>query len=70
MATIEEVRQQIERTLEQYFNLEAELKHLERDRFRVCIFGSARTQPDDPVYHTVYRMSRMLSELNIDVVTG
>ena len=70
MATIEEVRRQIERALDQYFSLEAELKQLERDRFRVCIFGSARTRPDDPVYHTVYRMARMLTELNIDVVTG
>ncbi|MFN3652700.1 MAG: LOG family protein [Armatimonadota bacterium] len=70
MATINEVREQIQRTLEQYFHLEAELKQLEGDRFRVCIFGSARIRPEDPTYQTVYQMSRMLTELNIDIVTG
>ena len=70
MPTVDEVRLQIQRTLEQYFALEAELKQLEKDRFRVCIFGSARIRPDDPVYQTVYRMARMLTELGIDVVTG
>lgn len=70
MATIEQVRKQIERTLDHYFSLEDELRLLEKDRFRVCIFGSARTRPEDPVYHTVYRMAEMLAELNIDIVTG
>lgn len=70
MPTVEEVRKQIERTLEQYFTLEAELKLLEKDRFRVCIFGSARTRPDDPVYQTVHRLTSMLAALNIDIVTG
>lgn len=70
MPTIEEVRKQIARTLEQYFTLEAELKLLEKNRFRVCIFGSARAQPDDPVYLTVHRLASMLAELNIDIVTG
>lgn len=70
MASIEQVRKQIERTLDQYFSLEDELRLLEKDRFRVCIFGSARTRPEDPVYHTVFRMAEMLAELNIDIVTG
>jgi uncharacterized protein (TIGR00730 family) len=69
-ATIDDVRQQIQRTLEQYFSLEAELQQLEKDRFRVCIFGSARIQPEDPTYKKVYETARLLSELNIDVVTG
>jgi uncharacterized protein (TIGR00730 family) len=70
MATIEEVREQIRRTLDQYFALEAELQQLEKDRFRVCIFGSARTRPDEPVYETVFELARMLAKLNIDIVTG
>ncbi len=70
MATIPDVRERIQFTLEQYFRLEAELKQLEKDRFRVCIFGSARMRPEDPVYDTVREMARMLAELSIDVVTG
>ncbi|MGV3721160.1 MAG: LOG family protein [Actinomycetota bacterium] len=70
MPSIEQVRKQIERTLDQYFSLEDELRLLEQDRFRVCIFGSARIRPEDPVYQTVYRMAEMLAELNIDIVTG
>ncbi len=70
MTNAEEVRQQIQRTLERYFSLEAQLQELEGDRFRVCIFGSARIRPEDPTYETVYQMARLLSELNIDVVTG
>jgi uncharacterized protein (TIGR00730 family) len=69
-ATIEEVRQQVQRALEHYFSLEAELKQLEKDQFRVCIFGSARIQPEDPTYQKVYDTARLLTELNIDVVTG
>jgi uncharacterized protein (TIGR00730 family) len=68
--TVDEVRQQIQHTLEQYYRLEEELRVMEKDRFRVCIFGSARIQPHDPTYQTVYDMSRMLAELRIDIVTG
>jgi hypothetical protein len=70
MSTIDEVRQQIQRTLDQYFHLEAELQQLEKDRFRVCVFGSARIRPEDPVYETVYQLTRMLADLGIDIVTG
>lgn len=68
--SIDEVRAQIQRTLEQYFTLEAQLRLLEKDRFRVCIFGSARIRPEDPTYQRVYELSRLLSELEIDIVTG
>ena len=70
MATVDQVRTQIQRTLEQYFALEKELQQLEKDRFRVCIFGSARLKPEHPTYQEVYRLSRLLAELNIDIVTG
>lgn len=68
--SIDEVRTQIQRTLEQYFTLEAQLRHLEKDRFRVCIFGSARIRPEDPTYQMVTELSQMLAELEIDIVTG
>lgn len=68
--TVEEVRQQIQKTLEQYYSLETELQSMEKDRFRVCIFGSARIQPQDPTYKLVYEAARMLAELGIDIVTG
>ena len=70
MATIEEVRHRIQRTLDQYFALEAELQQLEKDRFRVCIFGSARIRPEDPVYQTVSELASLLAGLNIDIITG
>lgn len=70
LATIEEVRTQIQRTLEQYFALESQLQQLERDRFRVCVFGSARIRPGHPTYEMVYNLARLLAELNIDIVTG
>jgi uncharacterized protein (TIGR00730 family) len=70
MASVDEVRDEIRRTLEHYFELEAQLQELEGGWFRVCIFGSARIRPEDPTYETVYQMARRLSELNIDVVTG
>ncbi|HEU4751570.1 MAG TPA: TIGR00730 family Rossman fold protein [Armatimonadota bacterium] len=67
---IDEVKRQIQRTLEQYFTLEAELKLLEKDHFRVCIFGSARIRPEDPTYQRVYETAKLLAELDIDIVTG
>src|ERR1051326_8722724 len=70
MATVDEVREQIRTTLEQYFRLESELQQLEKDRFRVCIFGSARIRPEDPTYQMVYDTARLLAGLNIDIVTG
>ncbi len=70
MATTEEIRQQIQRALEQYFSLEEQLQHLEKDRFRICIFGSARIHPEDPTYRTVHQLARMLADLGIDIVTG
>jgi uncharacterized protein (TIGR00730 family) len=41
-----------------------------RERYRVSIFGSARTQPGHWVYGEVKRMSRDLSAMGCDIVTG
>jgi uncharacterized protein (TIGR00730 family) len=38
--------------------------------FRVTIFGSARIKKNDPVYKQVYKLSHMIAERGLDVVTG
>src|SRR5687767_1184146 len=70
MAQIEEVRERLHRLVEQYLTVEAELKDLERDEFRVCICGSARIQPEDETYQAVGKLARSLGELGIAIVTG
>lgn len=70
MAQIDELRTRLQRALEEYATVERELQQLEGGQFRVCVFGSARIRPEDPVYQLVYRTARMLAELDIDVVTG
>lgn len=68
--TLKEARQRLRATVEDYIRLDAELRRLENTNFRVCIFGSARVRPQDPLYHTVFRLAQGLSENGIDVVTG
>jgi uncharacterized protein (TIGR00730 family) len=70
MTRIDEARERLHRLVEEYLEAEAELKTLEGDQFRVCIFGSARIRPEDPTYETVRRLARSLGELGIDIVTG
>jgi len=51
--------------------LENELRSLDDDRFyRVCIFGSARIQPDTEIYNEVFSLARGLAWEGIDVLTG
>jgi uncharacterized protein (TIGR00730 family) len=40
------------------------------ERYRVSIFGSARTEPGDPVYAGVRHLASELSRLGCDIVTG
>jgi uncharacterized protein (TIGR00730 family) len=68
--SIKEARERLRRTVEEYIQLEAELRALENTNFRVCIFGSARIKPQDPVYRDVFRLAQSLSERGADVVTG
>src|SRR5438067_1982491 len=70
MTQIEEARERLHRLVEEYVEAEAQLKALEADEFRVCIFGSARIRPEDPTYQTVRRLACSLGELGIDIVTG
>lgn len=63
-------RQSLRRKIDECHRLDAELRELENDNFRVCVFGSARTGPDDPLYWTVYDLARSLADEGIDVITG
>jgi uncharacterized protein (TIGR00730 family) len=46
------------------------LRPSKRERYRVSVFGSARTQPGHWVYDEVKRMSKALSAMGCDIVTG
>jgi len=46
------------------------LRPSRRERYRVTIFGSARTQPGHWVYLEVKRMAAALSAMGCDIVTG
>ena len=46
------------------------LRPSRRERFRVTVFGSARTQPGSWVYDQVRQMSAGLSSMGCDIVTG
>lgn len=46
------------------------LRPSRRERFRVTVFGSARTEPGHWVYEEVRQMCAGLSALNCDIVTG
>ena len=68
--TLNDARERLRRTIEEYIRLDAELRALENTNYRVCIFGSARIWPKDPIYHQVFRLAQGLSERGVDVVTG
>jgi len=46
------------------------LRPTKRERYRVTIFGSARTKPGHFVYEEVKRMAAALTEMGCDIVTG
>ena len=46
------------------------LRPARRERYRVTIFGSARTKPDHWVYAEVARMAKALADMGCDIVTG
>lgn len=68
--SLDEARERLRRTIEEYVELDRELRALENTNYRVCIFGSARIRPQDPTYHAVFSLAQSLSERGIDVVTG
>jgi hypothetical protein len=46
------------------------LRPSRRARFRVTIFGSARTRPGDFAYQETRRLAAALAELDCDIITG
>jgi uncharacterized protein (TIGR00730 family) len=46
------------------------LRPSKKERYRVTVFGSARTRPGHFVYEEVKRMSQELSAMGCDIVTG
>jgi uncharacterized protein (TIGR00730 family) len=46
------------------------LRPSKHERYRVAVFGSARTQPGHWVYEEVKQMCAALSAMNCDIVTG
>ena len=46
------------------------LQPTKRDRYRVTIFGSARTRPGSFVYEETKRVAAALAEMGCDIITG
>lgn len=73
LADEEGVKQVLEQTvfaLWETVNNLTRLRPSKRDRYRVTIFGSARTQPDHWVYQEVKRMTQSLAGMGCDIITG
>jgi uncharacterized protein (TIGR00730 family) len=65
-----QARARLDTTLDRYCALHSELCQTENTNFRVCLFGSARIQENDPLYQTVFQLSRELAARGMDIVTG
>src|SRR5690348_6511496 len=68
--SLDRARAHLQRTLEEYCFLDSHLRAAENTNFRVCLFGSARITPVDPLYQTVFELCRRLAERGMDVITG
>jgi uncharacterized protein (TIGR00730 family) len=51
-------------------NTLTQLQPTKHERYRVTIFGSARTQPGNVVYEEVKRVASVLAEMGCDIITG
>lgn len=69
-AAIEEIVDSSLRSLWEVVNQLARLRPPSSREFRVSIFGSARTQPGDPIYAQVRELARELSARGCTIVTG
>jgi uncharacterized protein (TIGR00730 family) len=68
--SVASARTRLQQTLEEYCFLDTHLRDLEDTNFRVCLFGSARITAADPLYQTVFELSRALAARGMDVITG
>ncbi|WP_404790648.1 LOG family protein [Altericista sp. CCNU0014] len=51
-------------------NALATIRPARRERYRVTIFGSARMQPDSPIYRDVRWLAGELTAMGCDIITG
>lgn len=73
LADEETVKQLLRQTVFGLWDIVNDLTRLRpsrQERYRVTIFGSARTRPGHIVYEEVRRFARALAEMGWDVVTG
>src|SRR5436309_11094273 len=68
--SVDSARTRLRQTMEEYCLLDTHLRALEDTNFRVCLFGSAPITAADPLYHTVFALSRALAARGIDIITG
>lgn len=68
----EETLQLVEHALMNLWGVANDLSRIRPpgDRYRVTIFGSARAKPEDELYAQVRDLSRRLSEMGCDIITG
>lgn len=64
------IREKLHQLVDITFDLESALTELDKQFFRVCIFGSARLEPSDAHYPVVERLAYLLARQGIDIVTG
>lgn len=68
------VRKFLSKKIQQLNDIVADLDQLVTQMplefYRVCIFGSARIQSDSPFYQQVYDLAKVLSQEDVDIVTG
>ena len=43
---------------------------IDKDKFRVIVFGSSRLKPDSKAYQDMYKLGFELGKRHMDVVTG
>lgn len=63
----------VEKALLELWDVANELSRIRSKQeayYRVCIFGSARIERDDPLYGDVRELARQLSSRGCDIVTG
>lgn len=48
----------------------SQIRPHQNPHYRVCVFGSARIKPGQPLYNDVKHLAKSLAELGCDIVTG
>jgi hypothetical protein len=67
---LDSARERLQGMLEEYRFLDSHLRAMGNTNFRVCLFGSARITPTDPLYYTVFELSCALATRGMDVITA